>query len=294
MSSPRLRLSKRARLLLGVPAVLVFVGVYAPILLSIALSFQGPLGGVTLPISEPTLMWYESLIDLRVITEHPAYQGQPLTDFRPSIVRSLALAATTALVSTFLALMAAQAYRTRFRGHSIIAYTMIIALVMPGLALSVGMVSLAGELGVEPGLFVTGLPIHVTWTLPFCFIFLVVMFRRFDRRLEESAYTLGATRLKAWLHVTFPVMRPAIAGSLLFAFMLSLDEFARSIFIMGSDRTLPLALVSAARIRVTPSLFALGIVFFLTAATLVAIYVVVTIRSLRRNLPTAGPSSAFE
>lgn len=291
MSSPHLRLSKRALLILGVPTFLVFAGVYAPILLSIVLSFQGPLGGVTLPISDPTLMWYESLINLSVITEHPAYQGQPLTDFRPSIVRSLALATTTALISTSLALMAAQAHRTRFRGHSAITYIMIVALVMPGLALSVGMVSLAGELGVEPSLFVTGLLVHVTWTVPFCFIFLVVMFRRFDRRLEESAYTLGATRLKTWLHVTFPVMRAAIAGSLLFAFMLSLDEFSRSIFIMARDRTLPLELVSAARLRVTPSLFALGIVFFLTAATLVAVYVLVTVRSIRRNLPTAKPTS---
>ena len=102
MSSSPLRLSKRARLLLGIPAVIVFAGVYSPILLSIALSFQGPLGGVTLPLNEPTVMWYQSLIDLSVITEHPDYRGQPLTDFRPSILRSLLLAATTALVSTFL------------------------------------------------------------------------------------------------------------------------------------------------------------------------------------------------
>ena len=213
--------------------------IYVPILLITLLSFQGPQGGATFPITDPGTLWYRSLSDLSVITDHPDYLGQAVFDFRASIVNSLKLAVTTAVVSTAIAMAAAQAMRSRFRGARLATYAILLGIVTPGLAVSLGLVTVSSEFGITAGLFTTGIVAHVVWTMPFSFLLFMVLFNRFDRRVEEAAYTLGASRLETFFTVTVPIMKPAVIGSFLFAFMLSFDEYAHSIFIMGADRTLP-------------------------------------------------------
>ena len=281
--APPVHFSLWARISLAIPVLIVLGFIYVPILLILLLSFQGPQGGATFPIRDPGTLWYRSLTDLSVITEHPDYLGQAVFDFRASIVNSLKLAITTAFVSTTIAMAAAQAMRSRFRGARLATYAILLGIVTPGLAISLGIVSVSSELGITAGLFTTGIVAHVVWTMPFSFLLFMVLFNRFDRRLEEAAYTLGASRVETFFTVTVPVMKPAIIGSFLFAFMLSFDEYAHSIFIMGADRTLPLMLVSAAQLRITPSIFALGVLIIGVSLVLLLAYVVNVRRTFRRQ-----------
>ena len=257
--------------------------IYVPILLITLLSFQGPQGGATFPIRDPGTLWYRSLADLSVITDHPGYLGQAVFDFKASIVNSLKLAAATACISTTIAMAAAQAMRSRFRGARLATYAILLGIVTPGLAVSLGIVAISSELGITAGLFTTGIIAHVAWTMPFSFLLFMVLFNRFDRRIEEAAYTLGASRVGTFFTVTVPIMKPAVIGSFLFAFMLSFDEYAHSIFIMGADRTLPLMLVSAAQLRITPSIFALGVLIIGISLTLLLAYVASVRRTFKRQ-----------
>ena len=281
--TPPVHFSLWARIALGIPVVVVLGFIYVPMLLITLLSFQGPQGGATFPITDPGTLWYRSLSDLSVITDHPDYLGQAVFDFRPSIVNSLKLAVTTAVVSTAIAMAAAQAMRSRFRGARLATYAILLGIVTPGLAVSLGLVTVSSELGITAGLFTTGIVAHVVWTMPFSFLLFMVLFNRFDRRVEEAAYTLGASRLETFFTVTVPIMKPAVIGSFLFAFMLSFDEYAHSIFIMGADRTLPLMLVSAAQLRITPSIFALGVLIITISLVLLLAYVVNVRRTFRRQ-----------
>ena len=268
---------------MAIPVVIVLCFIYVPILLITLLSFQGPQGGATFPIRDPGTLWYRSLADLSVITDHPDYLGQAVFDFKASIVNSLKLAVTTALISTTLAMAAAQAMRSRFRGARLATYAILLGIVTPGLAVSLGLVTVSSELGISAGLFTTGIVAHVVWAMPFSFLLFMVLFNRFDRRVEEAAYTLGASRIETFFTVTVPIMKPAVIGSFLFAFMLSFDEYAHSILIMGADRTLPLMLVSAAQLRITPSIFALGVLIVTVSLTLLLAYVANVRRTFRRQ-----------
>ena len=281
--APPVRFSLWARISLAIPVLIVLSFIYIPILLILLLSFQGPQGGATFPITDPGTLWYRSLADLSVITDHPDYLGQAVFDFKASIGNSLKLAVATALISTIVAMAAAQAMRSKFRGARLATYAILLGIVTPGLAVSLGLVTISSELGITAGLFTTGIIAHVVWTMPFSFLLFMVLFNRFDRRIEEAAYTLGASQLETFFTVTVPVMKPAIIGSCLFAFMLSFDEYAHSIFIMGADRTLPLMLVSAAQLRITPSIFALGVLIITVSLILLLMYVVSVRRAFRRQ-----------
>lgn len=280
--APPLRLGVGAKVVTGAVTISVLSMIYVPIVLIAVLSFQGPTGQIRLPLDDPGLRWYRALWDTRTLTLAPDYAGQPVTDFKPAILTSLLLALATVFIATTLAFAAAQAMRTRFRGSRIVMGVLLLGIVTPGVAVSLGTVTAAGELGVTTGPFVTGIGAHVVWTLPFCFLVFVIMFNRFDRSVEEAAYTLGASRLRAFATVTVPVMRPAILSSVLFAFTLSMDNFAHSVFIMGAQQTLPLSLVAAVALRITPQLFALGTLIMVASISLVLLYVWNLRRTLRR------------
>ena len=281
--TPPVHFGPWARISLAIPVLIVLSFIYVPILLITLLSFQGPQGGATFPMRDPGTLWYRSLADLSVITDHPDYLGQAVFDFKASIVNSLKLAVATACISTTMAMAAAQAMRSRFRGARLATYAILLGIVTPGLAVSLGIVAISSELGITAGLFTTGIIAHVAWTMPFSFLLFMVLFNRFDRRIEEAAYTLGASRLGTFFTVTVPIMKPAVIGSFLFAFMLSFDEYAHSIFIMGADRTLPLMLVSAAQLRITPSIFALGVLIISISLIVLLAYVASVRRTLKRH-----------
>ncbi len=70
-----------------------------------------------------------------------------------------------------------------------------------------------------------------------------------DKRLEDAAEILGASRLKVFFTITAPLAFPGILSGFLLSFTRSLGEFGATITfagnIFGETRTIPLALFSA-------------------------------------------------
>lgn len=73
-----------------------------------------------------------------------------------------------------------------------------------------------------------------------------------DRRLEETALTLGRSPFWIFFHITLPLAWPGILGGILLAFSRSLGEFGATITFAGNiegvTQTLPLAIYSALQI----------------------------------------------
>jgi molybdate transport system permease protein len=67
-----------------------------------------------------------------------------------------------------------------------------------------------------------------------------------DRRLEDAAATLGASRLWVWLTVTLPLILPGIVAGMILSFARALGEFGATITfvsnIPGETQTLPTAI----------------------------------------------------
>jgi putative spermidine/putrescine transport system permease protein len=66
-----------------------------------------------------------------------------------------------------------------------------------------------------------------------------------DRRLEEAAMSLGATRVQAFCKVTLPLLRSSVLSGGIFAFIISFSDINLSLFLSGpGTTTLPVHIFS--------------------------------------------------
>src|SRR4029450_6374327 len=97
------------------PLYLAYLGfilavLYFPFVIMAILSFQGPRGGHTFPMNGTSVIWYWKLFNFGAVTEYSDV-GEFLGDYLAALRRSLVLAVITAIISTVLGMMAAQAFR---------------------------------------------------------------------------------------------------------------------------------------------------------------------------------------
>jgi ABC-type spermidine/putrescine transport system permease subunit II len=60
--------------------------------------------------------------------------------------------------------------------------------------------------------------------------------------------------------VVLPLIRPGLIATAMFAFTLSFDEFIRTLFVIGNDRTVPVQLWTLLSEQMAPVLPAVGVV----------------------------------
>ena len=242
------------------------------------LSFQqGPEGGPQFPIIEWSTYWYRHVFGVT-----PPSRIAPLP-IGEALVRSLSLAFATMITSTILGVLTAQAFRRRFRGSSVIFYSVILGMIVPGVLLGLGMALLADQVGIDRNWWSTAFFLHVVYTYPFAFLVMLAIFNRFDDAIEEASLSLGVSPSKTFRKVTFPVIFPGVLSAMLFAFTLSYDEFPRTLFTGGSDVTMPLAIYGTFAVEIHPNLFAFGVLSTLFSFSLLVIYGILLTISVRRQ-----------
>jgi putative spermidine/putrescine transport system permease protein len=95
-------------------------------------------------------------------------------------------------------------------------------------------------LGVGLGLF-TVIVGHATFCIVVVFNNVVARLRRTSGTYEEAAMDLGADSFRAFVDVTFPLVRSALFAGALLAFALSFDEIVVTTFTAGPGiETLPI------------------------------------------------------
>ena len=242
---------------------------YGPVLSIILLAFQGPEGGLTFPMRGVSLHWFEEL-----------WRGLGVVDISRGLRRSLFLGILVMFFTVILSLCAGLAFRKKFRGAGVLFYLTIASLIIPSIAISLGIALqfrlldetikwlgqtfeiqwIVNDFQTSMGLVASGLGTHLTWTLPFGLLIMFAVFNRFKPSYEEAARDLGATPWQTFWGVVFPLIAPALVGVALFGFTLSYDELARSSQALGSINTLPLELRGLTTTVTNPSIYALGAV----------------------------------
>jgi len=240
---------------------------YGPVITILVLSFQGPQGGLTFPMSGLSVHWFAQLS-----------HGIGLIDISQGLWNSLALGVIVMALTVVLSVMAGLAFRNRFRGSSLLFYTAIASLIMPSIVVSLGIAlefriiddgikALGDAWDIEwiqdnyttvMDLFTSGLGAHLSWTLPFGLLIMFAVFNRFNRSYEEAARDLGASPWQTFRYVILPMIAPSLVGVALFGFTLSWDELARSSQAMGASNTLPIQLKALTTTVTTPAIYALG------------------------------------
>jgi putative spermidine/putrescine transport system permease protein len=92
------------------------------------------------------------------------------------------------------------------------------------------------------------------------------------RSLVEAAMSLGATEGRAMLDVVVPLARTGMVSGALFAFALSFDEVAVSIFLSDPfTTTLPVALVAEMRANLNLTIAAVSTLFVVLTVALILV-----------------------
>jgi spermidine/putrescine transport system permease protein len=244
---------------------------YAPLLLLLIFSFNDnnlpvfPLRGFTLDA-------------YRQFVQNP--------ELKASILTSVKVAALSSIGAVVLGLLASIALvRRDFFGRGGISALLLSPLVVPYIALAIGLLVFFNEASVPLGIktIVMG---HIVVSIPYAILILVPRLERLDVRLEEAARDLGAGVMQTFRLITFPLLLPALVSAYLVAFVLSFDEIVIAYFVNGQVTTFPLYLFSTLRFpTLLPQVLAVACVVMALSA-LVLLGAEVARRVLERRLGT--------
>jgi spermidine/putrescine transport system permease protein len=240
-------LSRRARAArwgLAGYGLLVYVFLFAPIVLLVMFSFNANRYG-SFPITGWTLKWYR--------TAFADYQ------IRDALTTTLTVAGEVTAVSTIVGTAAAfPLVRSRLPFRDGIRVAFILPIMIPGLLIGVSLLVLfTGTLHwqLSPQTAVIGQSVYTT---PFVILLVAARLQAFDRSLDRAASDLGANTFNRLRLVVLPLLLPAIVAGALLAFTLSLDEFIITYFLVGDRITLPIFIYTQIKYGITPEVNALA------------------------------------
>lgn len=240
------------RTALAIYAAVFYVILYGPLVMIGVLSFNRS-NIIGFPIRGFGLTWYEKVLNT--------------PEFIAAFFHSIAIGIVAALIATVLALCLALGFRRDFPLKTVIFNLVLAPIVMPGIVGGIVLLLFFGYLGLRPSLWTTVIVAHVNWVLPFAFLALYPRLHGFDRSLEEAAMDLGARSFGVFWHIIFPIIRPGLIATFLFSFSLSFDEFIRTLFVTGYDRTVPVMFWSMIVDELSPELPAMAVIIILVSAT---------------------------
>ncbi|MBR5649967.1 ABC transporter permease [Pseudobutyrivibrio sp.] len=176
-----------------------------------------------------------------------------LSNFRRAITNTLKVGFLVGIISTVIGLLFAyvEVYvklRTRFI-EGLFKLVSMLPVVSPPFVLSLSMIMLFGKAGIITRFLLKiydnsvygfwGIAIVQTLTFfPVCYMMLKGLLKNIDPSLEEAARDMGASRLKVFMTVTFPLILPGLGNAFLVTFIESIADFANPMIIGGSYDTL--------------------------------------------------------
>lgn len=222
-----MRLSRPARLTLGVVTAIVLAAIYLPLGVVLVNSFSTSTT-LTWPPPGFTLEWWQRALQ----------NAGALEAISTSVIVALAATAIALLLGTLVA-FALQRYR--FFGRDAVNLLIILPIALPGIVTGIALNNFFRTiLDVRLGLF-TVIVAHATFCVVTVFNNVIARLRRSGTSLEEASADLGAGLWTTFRLVTFPQIRSALLAGGLLAFALSFDEIIVTTFTAGSGvTTLPI------------------------------------------------------
>lgn len=255
---------------------LIFLFLYAPILVLIVFSFNDTETSSRTVFSGFSLRWYQKLFEDRLILE--------------ALRNTLIIAVAAAAASTVLGTMAAIGINSMKRlPKRIMMNVTNFPMVNPEIVTGVSMmllfvfaVRVFGGRSLGMGSIIAA---HITFCLPYVILQVLPKLRQLDPALYEAAQDLGCPPVKAFFKVVLPEIMPGVVTGMIMAFTLSIDDFVISYFTSGTTQTLPIYIYSMTRKRVSPEINALSTVLF---AAVMVLLIIVNVRSSRGQRAEKG------
>ena len=265
--------TKHLRLMQRVYIILFFCFMYLPIAYMIVFSFNQSKGYAL--FTGFTLKWYTSLF-------HNA-----------SILRALAVSVEVALISaviaTILGTAASLGIASMGRKSRLVVTNITYIPIITGISLMLLFVAyqrFAGRVEFLPDT-IMGLPTlliaHIAFNVPYVIFNVTPKLKQLDVKLYEAALDLGCDPRQAFFKVILPEISPAILSAFLICLTYSIDDFMISYFNCGTVETLPIAIYSMTRKKVSPEIYALSTIMFVVILSIILISNAMESRGYRRD-----------
>ena len=200
-----------------------------------------------------------------------------------AIVTSLEVGAVVALIAPLLGLAAAMAIR-ELRVPRLILSLVLLPLFIPGVSAGLATALFFRQVGIPPSLLTIAI-VQVVWALPFATLVILIAMTTFDPVYLEAASMSGANRLRGFLDIELPLIRPGILGAATFSLILSFNETIRTSVVQGGYNTVQTYIwATYKQIGLSPALYALMSLLIVLTLILVAVFLVAGARGSR----TAG------
>lgn len=242
---------------------LIFIFLYAPILVMMVFSFNA--SSSTYQMSGFSTYWWKEMFH-----DNSAMQA---------LENTVVLAVVTAAISTVLGLLAAVGLfmsKNRLYKRSMMTATNI-PMMNPEIVTGISMMLLfvfVGSMFKRTDVlgFTTILIAHITFCLPYVILNVMPKLRQLDINVYEAAVDLGCKPFTAFMKVVMPEIMSGIITGCVMSFTLSLDDFIISYFTNGpSFQTLPIYIFSLTKKRVKPDMFALSTLMFVAILILLVL-----------------------
>ena len=232
---------------------LVYIFLYVPILVLIALSFNK--SGLPTTWTGFSTEWYGKLIANPKI----------LSAAGNSLIVAIVSTIISTLIGTLLAMGLEEGKPNPYL-DALVAAPMII----PDIVLAIALLSFYTLLNMSLGLQSIILS-HAVFNIAFVCTVVRTRLKNFDKSIVEASIDLGASEVTTFRRVTLPVIAPGVIAAALLSFTLSIDEFIIAYFTAGAGQgstTFPMQIYAMIRFGVTPEINAIativiGLSFFL-------------------------------
>jgi putative spermidine/putrescine transport system permease protein len=204
-----------------------------------------------------------TLRGLRLVTD-------PRAQIAHGLVTSTVIAAAVAILACLIGFPAGRAIGLyRFRGRRFAQFLLLAPVIVPGLAVALGIQVFFIHYGLSDTTFGVIL-VHLVPTVPYASTILGGAFANVDTAYERQARALGAGPIRTLAFVTLPMLRSAILLAALFAFLISWNEYVLTLLVGGGQvKTLPLLLFAAIGSSDTTAAAALALVVVVPTLVLV-------------------------
>jgi spermidine/putrescine transport system permease protein len=239
--------------------IAMLVVLYLPIAILFLFSFNAGTR-LAFPLEGVTTEWYAAALA----------DGALLEAARNSLVVGVA----SATIATALGAMVAIAtLRLRFPGRRLLLALAGLPLLVPFVVMGVAFFLLFVLLDLPRSLVTVAIG-HSVISIPYAALIVLSRLGGLDPGLEDAAMDLGATYPSTLRRVVLPLMGPSLLSAWLTCFIVSFDEIALAIFLVGGDPTFPVFLYGQLRFaQRLPVLIAMAVLLMIgtVALTLLAL-----------------------
>ncbi|SHF42829.1 putative spermidine/putrescine transport system permease protein [Seinonella peptonophila] len=237
---------------------MLFLFLALPLIVLIATSFTEA-GYLSFPPEGFTFKWY-----LEVLRD---------TSYLDSFAFSFYLALLATAISIVIGVPTAQILaRHDFFGKRLIEMFLSSSLLLPQIVFGVALLQFFSYFVAKPQSFWVLTLGHIVLTLPYIIRTCLASFIGLGKSLEEAGQDLGANRIKTFVFITLPLIKPSVIAGGLFAFAISWINVEVTIFLSASNQmALPVKMFNYVQYNVDPMIAAVSALTIYLAFILIVI-----------------------